>query len=82
MRYGLLKFLTKAVCIFSAFIAVYEIYILDSDIFIDYLELSTASASWFLNLIGHYVERIASGWGPITKIIWAEDHSRLVVTSG
>jgi len=83
MHHGLLKFLTTAACIFAAFSAVYEYYLLDSDIFIDYLELSAASATWLLNLIGQNVERIASGWGPITKIIWAEDNSRLVVvTSG
>ncbi len=80
-HYGVLKFLTTAVCVFAGFSAIYEYYLLDSDIFIDYLEMSAASAAWFLNTIGQSVERVASGWGYETKLIWTENKGRLIVVT-
>ena len=81
-QHGLLKFLTMAVCIFAAFTGVYEYYLLDAAIFIDYLEMSAASATWFLNTFTtEQIDLIYSGWDTKTKLISVENRGGFVVVT-
>ena len=83
-RYGMLKFLTTAVLIFAGFLAVYEYYLLDSDIFIDYLEMSASSATWLLNNFSNELVNLVEVRNEYrTKIVSQENRkSFVVVTSG
>jgi len=83
-RDGVLKFATAAVCIFAAFMAVYEYYLIDADIFIDYLEVSATSATWFLNNFTPENVELTIAREDIKTRIQSLDHKTafVVVTTG
>lgn len=81
---GMLKFITTAVCLFAGLMAIYEYYLLDSKIFIDYLEMSAFTANWFLNTFtAENVEIVGNHRDQMTKLVSLDaSHAFIVVSNG